>query len=273
MKISMMSYTMGRGEWGKTKDVVALCTFTRELGLEAIDWVTTHDHDPREIRRITDDFGLPAICYTFSARIQSPDAATRQAALDQVRKGLDTAGVLGADKIMIVVSGLPDVPRERARGRALEGLAGAVEMGSAAGIAVTIEHFPGVNSPFATSADMNDAIQAVPGLKITYDNGNALTSGEDPADAFRNSRDHIVHAHFKDWVPSDEGLLGLDGRHYRGALVGEGIVDPVPCLQAMHEAGYQGYINFEYEGSEYDAAEAMRKGVPSLQALIAEVQT
>ncbi len=268
MKIAMMSYTLARGEWGKSPDLAVLCRLTRELGLDAVDWVTTHDHDPREVRTVTDDFGLRNVCHTFSARIQSPDAATRQAALDQVKTGLETASVLGADKIMIVVSGLPDVAPEEARPHAIEGLARAVEMAGEHGITVTIEHFPGANSPFLVSAEMNEAVRAVPGLKITFDNGNVLTGGEAPADAFRASKDHIVHAHFKDWRLADEGLLGRDGRYYKGALVGEGVVDPKPCLAAMHEAGYDGYIDFEYEGNDYTPEEAMRKGVPGLQALI-----
>ncbi len=273
MKISMMSYTMARGPWGKANDVAELCRFTQRLGLDAIDWVTTYDHDPAEVREITDDFGLRNICYTFSTRIHSPDDATRQAALDRIRPELDTAVALGADKVMMVVGALPDVPRDQARPYALEGLARAVGLGNEAGITVTIEHFPGTNSPFATSADMNDAVKAVPGLKITYDNGNVFTSGEDPADAFRNSSEHIVHAHFKDWELADDGLLGQDGRHYRGALIGEGLVAPEPCVRAMHEAGYEGYINFEYEGDEYDPAEAMTKGVPMLRDVIHRLQS
>ena len=271
MKIAMMSYTMARGEWGETRDVAALCRFAQELRLDGIDWVTTHDHDPREVRRITDDLGLRNVCYTCFAKLQSPDARTRREAVDVVKAELDTAATLGADRVMIVLPGLPDVPREETRRHALEGLAPAVALGEEASITVTIEHFPGATSPFAISADMNAAIEAVPGLRITYDNGNIFIGGEDPADGYRNSREHIVHAHFKDWELADDGLLGLDGRRYRGALIGEGLVDPEPCLRAMKEGGYQGYIDFEYEGSKYAPEQAMRKGVPLLKDMIEAV--
>ena len=269
MKIAMMSYTMARGgEWAKSHDVAALCRFTRELGLDGIDWVGTYGHEPREVRRICDDHGLGTVCYTFGAGIQSPDPAERQAGRDKVKAGLEAAGALGADKVMIIVSGVADVPREETQRRALDELPAAVEMGEARGIRITIEHFPGANSPFVTAADMELAVAAVPGLKITYDNGNLVTAGEDPAEGYRRSKDHIIHAHFKDWELVADGRPGLDGRRYRGALIGEGIVDPLPCLRAMAEGGYQGYIDFEYEGNRYDPAEAMRKGLPPLLEML-----
>lgn len=268
MKIAMMSYTMARGEWGQTAHIASLCRFAQELGLDGIDWVTTYGHAPADIRLVTEDLGLENICYTFFASLQSPDADERRAAVDQVEEGLDVAAALGADKVMLPLPGRPDTPREETRRYALEGLAKAVETGQAIGVTVTIEHFPGAASPFLTSADMNEAVRAVPGLKITYDNGNVLTGGEDPADAYRRSAGDIVHAHFKDFEPADGGLLGLDGRRYQGALVGEGLVDPWPCLQAMHEGGYAGYIDFEYEGAKYTPEEAMRRGVPRLQEMI-----
>jgi len=73
---------------GEQFDVRALCEFTQELGLDAIDWVTTYGHEPAAIRKITDDFGLANICYTFFAISTSPaprsarrDARSSSAAL------------------------------------------------------------------------------------------------------------------------------------------------------------------------------------------------
>jgi sugar phosphate isomerase/epimerase len=272
MKISMMTYTMARGPWGAKHDLRELCEFTRELDVEGVDWVTTYGLDPAEVREITDEFGLANVCYTFFADLQSPDAAKRAAGGDQVRRGLETAGVLGADKVMIVLPGVPDVPREVTRGHALGGLTEAVRLADDVGITVTIEPFPGADSPFVTSAELNEAVGAVPGLRITYDNGNVAMGGEDPAEGFTRCSENVVHAHFKDWVLADDGRLGLDGRRYKAALVGEGIVDPRPCLKAMTKAGYTGYINFEYEGDKYDPREATTRGVRLLREMIKEME-
>ena len=125
---------------------------------------------------------------------------------------------------------------------------------------MTIENFPGVASPFVTSENVLEAIREVPGLKLTYDNGNAI-QGEDPALSFLRCADHVVHAHFKDWILTEpgRGMEGLDGRHYAAALIGEGIVPHFSCLAAMKQTGYKGYINIEYENNKYPPDEATRR--------------
>ena len=108
MYLSMMSYTLARGPWGKNPDVAELCQLTCELGLGAIDWVTCYGHAPQEIRRITDDHGLRNVCHTFMARIQSPDPAERTAGMEAIAVGLETAVALGADKVMIPLPGIAE---------------------------------------------------------------------------------------------------------------------------------------------------------------------
>ncbi|MBP8954761.1 MAG: sugar phosphate isomerase/epimerase [Armatimonadetes bacterium] len=271
MKIAMMSYTLARGDWGKKPDIAVLCRLANELGLEGVDWVTTYGHSPSEVRKITADHGLVSACYTFGARIQDPDPEAQARGMDAVREGLDAAAELGVDKVMVVVSGIPGVPRDTAREVAIKNLKQIVPMGAALGLAVTVEHFPGADSPFAVSADVNAAIAEVPGLKVTLDSGNVLMGGENPADGYLNSWENIIHAHFKDWELAEDGRPGLDGRLYRPALIGEGLVDPEPVVRAMASKGYAGFIDFEYEGNVYSPEEAMRKGVPPLKDLIARV--
>ncbi|MDD5678469.1 MAG: hypothetical protein PHW60_10830, partial [Kiritimatiellae bacterium] len=62
MKLSMMSYTMARA---KDFDLNHMCELTNELKLEGVDMVTTYKRKPEEIRRMLDQHGLKAICYTF----------------------------------------------------------------------------------------------------------------------------------------------------------------------------------------------------------------
>lgn len=272
MKISMMTYTMARGEWGQSPDVKTLCELCKELNIDAIDWITDYGIDVREIRRITDDFGLKNICYTFfNVDLQSPDASMRADALSLAKVELEKAITLGTDKIMVVMPGIPDVPMEETRARTYESLNKLVEAGNKLGLTITSEHFPGKWSLFGSSADMNTAVREVPGFAVTYDNGNVIFQGEKPVDAFLNSREHVVHAHFKDWVPSDSGIVDVDGQHYKGALIGEGIIDHRLCLRAMQEYGYNGYINLEYEGDDYTPEQAMRKATPVLQEMIDEL--
>ena len=262
MRYSMMSYTWARQ--AKHFDLKKMLKQTVELGMDGIDFVTLHDHKAKELRMMADDFGIPVVCHTFMAQLDFPDKAGRQAGVDISKRGIEAAVELGAPVVMI-----PTIPRrpgqrEDVRKNWINGLSDVASFAKQAGVALTVENFPGADSPFVIADDMLEAIRAVPGLKVTYDNGNAA-SGEDPAESFTKCAKHVVHAHFKDWtlMPRDskDGMLMLDGRRYVSALIGEGNIDPAPCLAAMKEAGYKGCINIEYEGNTYTPEEAVRKAV------------
>jgi len=273
VKISMMTYTMARGRKKDEKfDVKGLCEFTRELGLDAVDWVTTYEYDPREIRQVTDDYGLKNICHTFSCDLNFPSPHERAPGRDRFKRGIDAALVLGADMVMLPVKGREGLSREQSRSNVIAGLKEVVGFAEDAGVTVTVEHFSSPTAPFIVSADVNGAVAEVPQLRVTYDNGNLTTGGETAADGFFNSARYIVHAHFKDFARCSESDPGarryLDGNWYRAVLVGDGDVDQAGSVRAMKKCGYQGYINFEYEGSDYSPREATIEGVRRIRELI-----
>ncbi|MBI5725740.1 MAG: sugar phosphate isomerase/epimerase [Planctomycetes bacterium] len=275
MKISMMTYTMALGlRSGEKFDAVELCKFTRELGLDGIDWVTTYHYTPDEIRRICDGHGLKTICHTFFADLNHPSPAGRAPGREAFNRGIEAAVILGTDKIMLPVAGRQDVPREQAFGNVMAGLEEVIGEADRAKITVTVEHFPSAFSPFVISNDVNRAISRLPQLRITYDNGNVTTGDEAPDVGFRRSAAFIVHAHFKDWqfCPPDDPLARkcLDGKTRSPALVGDGIVNQQACIKAMKQAGYKGYINFEYEGNLLSPREATVIGVKRMRDWIGQ---
>lgn len=274
MKISMMTYTMARGRRKDEEfDVRGLCEFTRELGLDAIDWVTTYGRDAREIREITDDHGLKNICHTFLCDLNGRTAAERGPGREEFKRGIEAAVVLAADKVMLPVRGKKGFSREQSFTNVVAGLTEVMDFAESMNVTVTVENFVSRISPFITSADVNRAVAEIPRLRVTYDNGNVTTGGESAPDGFRNSAPYVVHAHFKDFALCDErdrgAMLCLDGKHRRGVLVGDGDVDQIGTLRAMNEYGYGGYINFEYEGSGYTPREATIEGVSRMRQMIA----
>ena len=268
--MTIMSYTMARGEWGKNPDVEKLCRLTKELGLDTVDWVTTYNHNPVQVRKVCDDWGIRTVCYTFPADINFPDKKSREPGIDKIKAGIETALILGTGKIMLPIGGKEGMTGMESRRNVIEGLKDAVRIGEENGVTVTVEHFPGRLAPFITSADVNEALKEVPSLRVTFDSGNVLTGGEDPVQGFLNSRDYLVHSHFKDWavVGEKEGMQGRDGRYYKAVLTGEGALDYERILNAMHKAGYEGYVDFEYEGNEYTPEEATRKGLAYLRNIM-----
>lgn len=271
MKLSVMSYTLARRKSNEDFDLVRMCQFTLELGLDGIDVVTTYGRHPREIRRLLDDFGLKAACHTFFADLNHADPKAQQPGLDTIKRGIDNAVTIGADKIMVVTPGKDGVARDETRRNFIAGLKKVAPVAKDAGITLTVENFPGAFSPFVTAGDFHIAKKEIPGLKLTFDNGNAAT-GENAAASFRLCATDVVHAHFKDWELADNGMLGLDGRRYRGALIGEGIMDHQSVLAEMKKAGYKGYINIEYEGDKYDPEDATRRAAKYLTGLMADLK-
>ena len=273
MKLAMMSYTMARGVPPDKISIPFMCALAKELGMDGIDMVTTYGRDPREVRKIVDDHGLKIVCHTFFANVNSANPQERAAGMDAIKKGVETAAILGTDKVMMTTPGKAGLSREESRANYVAALREAVPLAQTAGITFTVENYPGPVSPFVISSDILDGASQVPGLKLTFDNGNVLTGGEDPALSFERTKDLAVHAHFKDWmlVPENQGMKGVDGRHYRGALIGEGIVDQKACLRAMKKCGYTGYINIEYEGNLYTPEAAVRKAAEYLRGLMKEI--
>ncbi|MBI2441620.1 MAG: sugar phosphate isomerase/epimerase [Lentisphaerae bacterium] len=270
MKLSVMSYTFDRA---KDFTLEQICQLANELGIDGIDMVRTYGRKPQEIRRLLDQHGLKTVCHTFLADLIFPSTAARQAGVDTIKQSLEAAVILGADKVMLPTPGKQGVPRDLARSYIIRGLQEALVLVRQAGITLTLENFPGANSPFAISSDLLEAVREVPGTKITFDNGNALMGGEDSAVSFERCASHIIHSHFKDWVLAErgQGMEGLDGRWYQAALIGEGVVNHKSCLRAMKHSGYAGYINIEYEGRAYHPADGTRRAAGYLSNLIASI--
>ncbi len=268
MKLSMMTYTVSRQK--EHFDLRRMLRLTRELDLDGIDFVTLHDQDPRDLRHMCDDLAIPVVCHTFHADLNFPDAAGRGPGLDNVKRGLDAAVELGAPVIMIPTPAKAEQDSATSRANWIAGLKEAAPLAADAGIVLTVENFPGKESPFVIADHLLEAVNAVDGFKITYDNGNA-GSGEDPAESFERSAAHVVHAHFKDWDIKQEPEEGyrqmMDGRYYKSALIGEGSLNHKACLAAMDKAGYAGCINIEYEGNKYDPYEAITRAVEYLRSL------
>lgn len=253
-----MSYTVMRQGGYTPLDCVK---FAVELGMDGIDWVTTYGEDPRYLKKISDEAGLPVVAYTFFVR--ESDCTNLESYME---KSLDEAAILGAPLVMIPPSNFPGVedPAEN-RKRWCEVLCRTAPIAEARNITLTVENFPGAGSAFVTADDFYEAKALVPSLKLTYDDGNAAT-GEDPVESVKRCIKDIVHVHFKDWnFSTSEGRLMKNGLYGTPALIGEGDVPSLAVLEELERSGYNGYINIEYESNHYPAREAIAKALQFLK--------
>ena len=261
MKYSMMTYTMMRQGCFTPEDCIRVAS---ELKMDGIDWVTTYGRDARELRKLSDDAGLPVVAHTFFFKhnVETPIE-------DTARHSLDDACELGAPLVMIVPTPFPGVqePSENRR-RWCAILNMVAPMAEERNLVMTVENFPGQASPFVTAADFYEAKKQVPSLKLTFDNGNA-SSGEDQLESLKKCFNDIAHVHLKDWIVSDVEFPSSrkmrDGRYYQAALIGEGSVDSRATVRTLAELGYDGYINIEYENNKYPGDVAIKKALDYLR--------
>ena len=253
-------------------DLVKMLDLTVKLKMDAIDFCFPESMGlpPKELRKMCDDRGIKVVCSTFGADLNYPDKAARMPGIEKSRKEIETAVILGAPAVMIPTPPKEGLISSESRKNWIAGLAEAIPFAKDAGIVLTVENFPGVESPFVTADELLEAVKKVPGLRITFDNGNAF-SGEDPAESFRKCAEYVVHAHFKDWDISAEKKEGYremrKGGYHIPALIGEGAVNQKSCLDAMKKFGYDGYINIEYEGNKYNACEGVERAVNYLRSI------
>ena len=273
MKLCLMTCILSRGDIpdNRTAKIQAVCELGQSLQIDGVDLDRTYGLPPQEVRRILADYGLKTVIYTLmGTALNAATPAARVAGVDSLKSAIDIALALGADKVMVVTPGKSEFPRDVSRGHYIAAFQESAALARQAGVTLTIENFGGPGSPFVISSDILEAIREVPGLALTFDNGNTYLGGEDPASSFRRCAAHVVHAHFKDWVYAGPGygLEGLDGRRHQSALIGEGLLDTKSCLTAMQEAGYAGYINIEYEGKRYMPDEATRKAAGDRKSVV-----
>ncbi|MCX5660471.1 MAG: sugar phosphate isomerase/epimerase [Planctomycetota bacterium] len=261
MRYAMMTCSLVRAfPKGGPIDMKAVLDLVADMKLAGLEQDTLHGYAPRDLKAMAHDRGVTIFNYTENAPFACPPGERRTAAMDRFKQVLDDALALGSPRLMLPVPGHADVPRAQSRAWAIECLAEAVPLGLAAGVAVSTEHFAAHTSPFIVSDDIEEAVRAIPDLRVTFDNGNVFTAGEDPVHAFNRHKERIDIVHLKDWDRTEQGWVqGLSGKSFRPALIGQGVIDYPAMMRALLDAKFAGYVNLEYEDSRIPPMQAVRQ--------------
>ena len=276
MKLSVMIYSFSRAIRAGKITVPEVCKFLRdECDIDALEPMHSHvaDMGMAEFKALVSDLGQHVACYIGSGDFVRKTEAEQQPALDSVRAAIDASAELGCNTMLVTTGGCkPDIDQAEARKLIAAGLQKVIPQAKAAGITLTIEDVGSPVAPYGTMEDMLEMCDLVgPDLKLTYDNGNFLTRGQDPNAALAAVWERVAHTHCKDWrkLPSDadQGLVGADGNRYIGEVCGEGEMDYPANIAELKRRGYGGYLSFEYEGPD-DPKMAASKGLANIRALL-----
>lgn len=177
---------------------------------------------------------------------------------EKMKRHLERAALFGADKVLVIPGFVsPGESAEDIFPAVAAGLREMCEMAEKYGITVTLEDFDDISSPCCDTAGLLRLMEAVPGLRFTFDTGNFAFVREDAAAAYQRLKQYVVHVHLKD--RSRDASRGLpDGSNARADIsgemmypceAGEGYVGMEPLVRQLLSDGYSGSFSAEHFGA------------------------
>ncbi|MEP5151780.1 sugar phosphate isomerase/epimerase [Planktotalea sp.] len=203
--------------------------------------------------RMLNDLGLERTAVTAlgdpAHNLISPDAAVRQAGIDQMKWAIDCAQVLGADRIsgplhstLGLFSG--SGPTEQELEHSLESQRRIGQHARECGVTVCLEALNRFECYLLNTMDALAAhIRAIdhPNIRAMYDTFHANIEETDPIGALTRNRDVVHHIHISE---NDRGVPG------------RGNIPWAETFAAIKDTGYDGWLTIE----------AFGRGLPDLAA-------
>ena len=213
-----------------------------------------------EALRTAEDEGLPIIGLTpYTTAINALDESEWRGGVDEFRGAIETAHLLGADRVRVYAGswhpGDADHAGRWARLReALQTLAPEAEQ---AGVRLCVEnHFGTMTQTAAETAALVREV-AHPAVRVLYDQANlTFTHDETFEQAFDVQGGLIGHVHVKDLVFTDPSAafratetarVNASERAVRSRVVGSGVLPWPEILAALLRHGYDDLLSIEYE--------------------------
>ncbi|MDF2443454.1 MAG: L-ribulose-5-phosphate 3-epimerase [Subtercola sp.] len=276
----------------------AIKLFAR-AGLDAAEVIYQNDYtsglsigDTRaatEAARVAEGEGIPIVGLTpYTTAINSLHENVRQAAIDEFRSAIDTAHLLGANRIRVYAGawqpGQDDHDRHWAQlVRSLRELA---TPAAAAGVILCAEnHFGTMTQSAADTAALVRQVDS-PSVRVLYDQAN-LTFAHDESfeQAFAVQGDLLAHVHVKDlvfinpdapFVSSETARVHAEERAIRSRVVGDGTIPWGQIFRQLGQIGYDDVVSLEYEyrwhPQDLDEPEiGFRRGADHVRALLAAI--
>jgi L-ribulose-5-phosphate 3-epimerase len=237
----------------------------RELGFEGIELGVGKDYDQtelwnaegrRRLRGVSEAAGVatPSIClhsyWTYS--FADEDEVMRDRALRLAREAAIAAKEVGAGQILIPFTNPDSVGVELAQERWISGMKKSASAAEEAGVTYCLEN---VGISFADRPeDIIAIVDAVgsPAVKVYYDAGNAVRTGNDPLHAIPLLNKRIGQVHVKE---------------VRGHQLGDGIVPWPGIIQALRGIGYSGWLMLETDATK-DPKTAARKNLETVRGFL-----
>ncbi|WP_127143918.1 sugar phosphate isomerase/epimerase family protein [Pelagibacterium montanilacus] len=146
---------------------------------------------------------------------------------------VDLAADLGASRVLYIAGWqISGVTRSQAWAWSLETLKAVAAHAETKGVTICVEPTPADSNLIETPDQALEMMDAAghSNIKVMFDTFHALYRNEDPVDAVRRMGSHLDHVHMSDHDRLAPGSGGMDFR---------------PVMEALLEAGFEGFVTME----------------------------
>lgn len=245
MKLAFM--TLGCPDW----DLDTICRNGRAWGFDGVDFrglgpeidvtkLPAFTTDATRTARQLADAGLAVSGISSSIKVCDP--AKRDANLDEARRTIEAAAVVGAANVRVFGGG--EATRVGHRAAAAVGnecVAAILDLPGARKLSWNFE----THDDWVRGADCKLLLDAIkdPAFGALWDLGHTKrVGGEDPADTLNFLRGRVRYTHVKDAVRDDRAKGG-----WRYVLPGKGELPLAEAIDRLRSDGYDGWLVFEHE--------------------------
>jgi sugar phosphate isomerase/epimerase len=261
-------------------DAPGFVSYAAQIGAQGVElldvfWKDRQRELPQVMARLRES-GLPVSAYAIGNDLVQPDTQQRAQQVQSVRAGVDVAKQLGTSLLRVFSGGeKAGVSPEEGHAWIVDGLREGAAYAARHGVTLALEN----HGLFAGRADQVRCIVdsvGSPFLRANIDTGNFLLVSQNPVDAARELGPLAAYVHLKDFravgpgEQVEEAYTGLGDRRYVGTVIGAWDVDLRAVLAALRDAGYDGWLSIEYEGTA-DAKQGLEQSVQATHKLVKEV--
>jgi sugar phosphate isomerase/epimerase len=273
-------YSYYRSVRSQGMDIPGFIQTAKDAGAEGVELLdffykdVQADHAAAE--RALEATGLPCPIFSVAQNFAKTDPAERSAQLAKIVFGVDEAVAFGAGVVRVFAGDIAEgITYDQAFEWIVEGLSEASKYAAQKGKRLGLENHGKLAGRGDQVRTLIEAVRERSGtdaLGANPDTGNFLLVNQPSHEAIRQVAAYATMVHFKDFKPEPTGHQGfayeaLDGSRFVGTAVGEGSVDLRKCIQALHEAGYNGWLSVEYEGEE-DPMTAVPRSIANAKEIL-----
>jgi len=276
MKLGLSMYSYVRAYQSGQIDIAGFIQEAKRLGVQGVELLDFFWRDPArelpEVRAALQDTGLPVGVYSVANNFVQAEEAERAAEVKKITDGVDYAVQLDAKVVRVFAGDIaPEFTYEQCLLWIIAGLKEAAAYAYDQGVTLALENHGRLAGRSEQVETILNAV-ASPALKANPDTGNFLLVHQPSHIEVAALAPRAAMVHFKDFrvVPDNYtgfAYVGTEGLKFAGTAIGEGEVDLPDCVSSLHQAGFDGWLNIEYEGEE-DPFSAVSRSVDYTRHLL-----